>query len=351
MRIRVAPKYGVFKHGPGYKGVPSLRVFVPQALGLEPLVQRGSLVLLHDQDGAWIAERWSGYFAWLAFELPQDDFKVCPGNETPPPTALEVYQTYGGPVRPEEIRRLGVNESLDGVEEIVGGDGLARLQNAQTALRESNPAAELVIARYPDTGSCILASQFEQPDETSTALFSRRQEDRPPQEVPPSYAVRPSPQQSWLSRFKPDFPRKSPPPEPIREAPLPVVLPWVEVSDGYLPVEARVFMGGDPAVFLSLSGFASEKPKLTMQGLELKHSRGQADRLLRGLALLREVAPVGRKPLEETEWSEWRQKAKEGLKLKRKYPSLKWSAVASRLSLSEKTLRRYILRLPVSDRF
>ena len=111
MRMKVASKYGVFKHGPGYKGVPSLRVFVPHALGLEPLVQRGSLVLLHDQDGAWIAERWSGYFAWLAFELTQDDFKACPGNEPPPPTALEVYQTWGTR-SPEEIRRLGVNESL-----------------------------------------------------------------------------------------------------------------------------------------------------------------------------------------------------------------------------------------------
>ena len=88
-----------------------------------------------------------------------------------------------------------------------------------------------------------------------------------------------------------------------------------------------------------------------MQGLELKHSRGQVDRLLRGLALLREVAPVGRKPLEETEWSEWRKRATEGLNLKRKYPSWKWSAIARRLDVSEKTLRRYILRLPVSDRF
>ena len=41
MRIRVAPKYGVFKHGPGYKGVPSLRAFFPEALGLEPFVQSG----------------------------------------------------------------------------------------------------------------------------------------------------------------------------------------------------------------------------------------------------------------------------------------------------------------------
>ena len=281
----------------------------------------------------------------------EEDFEACPGDEPPPPTALEVYRTYRAPSAAEEIRRLGVNESLDGLEEIVGGDGLARLQDAQKSLRESNPASELVIARYPDTGSYILASQHRQPDETSTARFSRRQEDSPPQEVPPSHAVRPSPQQSWLSRFKPDFPRKSPPPEPIREAPLPVVLPWVEVTNGYLPVEARVFMGGDPALFLSLSGFTSEEPKLTMQGLELKHSRGQVDRLLRGLALLREVAPVGRKPLEETEWSEWRQRATEGLNLKRKYPSLKWSAIARRLDVSEKTLRRYIHRLPVSDRF
>ena len=343
MRVRVAPKYGIFKHGPGYRGVPSLRAIVPEALGLEPLVQRGSLILLHDQAGEWISERWSGYVAWLAFELPPNSFEACPGDQSPPPTSFEVYQKYEGPVRPDEIRRLGVDDSLEGLEEIVGDDGLARLREAQQALRESKPASEFVVARYPDTESCILASQAGRPGGTETILYQERRED--PANGAPSYAVRPSLWPRWLSRVKGEYPEKAAPAEPKREPPLPVVLPWVEVSDGYLPVEARIFMRKNPGLFLCLRGLASDEPRLSLQGLEVEHRRGQVDRLLRGMALLREMAPVGRKPLEETEWSAWREQAKEGLNLKRRYPSLKWSAIARRLDLSERTLRRHIVRL------
>lgn len=134
--------------------------------------------------------------------------------------------------------------------------------------------------------------------------------------------------------------------EQMRQRELPTDPPFFGGRiGGFILHRARVFLEGKPTLYLELvrknaiPDLTSPDP-ISLQGLEGARKIDIAA-VLSGLKLLRRIARQGRLPLEQTDWSGWREKAQAGEKLKRAHPELTWAQISRRLFVSEKTLQRY----------
>ena len=122
------------------------------------------------------------------------------------------------------------------------------------------------------------------------------------------------------------------------------LLPFLRVPNAEL-VAAKVFLKACPQLFLLVRHKPDGNQVITLEGLEATQNIVPAKRTLDGLGLLRMTVHPGRPPLEESVGHHWREIAESAKTLKKEEPSRSWVHIAVELHVTERTLRRYRLRL------